>query len=310
LLKGLHRGVKINLAENTTDKSEAEFVARKIEDIIGGVGFFSMDSDISEGDEKEDINSLSDFAVLCRIKEQMKAIEKALNDHSIPFQKVGEIPFFKEEPIKSVIDILRLSLNQESLFLKQSLIKRKIIKSENISSLPEITKNRSTTKSIQTIIDRFFIRQKEESEDSFKRLLNMAEKFDETMGEFIKNISLGSSADTYDPSLECVILMTLHAAKGLEFPCVFITGCEEGILPYSLFPGHKSDLKEERRLLYVGMTRAEKYLYLTYAKKRYIQGKHMESRRSCFLDAIEEELIKKTSSRPFQKKASQMKLFS
>ncbi len=310
LLKGLHRGVKINLAENTTDKSEAEFIARKIEDIIGGVGFFSMDSNVSEGDEKEDINSFSDFAVLCRIKEQMKAIEKALNDHSIPFQKVGEIPFFKEEPIKSVIDILRLSLNQESLFLKQSLIKRKIIKSENISSLPEITKNRSTTKSIQTIIDRFFIRQKEESEDSFKRLLNMAEKFNETMGEFIKNISLGSSADTYDPSLECVTLMTLHAAKGLEFPCVFITGCEEGILPYSLFPGHKSDLKEERRLLYVGMTRAEKYLYLTYAKKRYIQGKHMESRRSCFLDAIEEELIKKTSSRPFQKKASQMKLFS
>ena len=126
----------------------------------------------------------------------------------------------------------------------------------------------------------------------------------------MKYISLGSGADTYDPSLECVTLMTLHAAKGLEFPCVFITGCEEGILPYSLFPSHKSDIKEERRLLYVGMTRAEKYLYLTYAKKRYIQGKHMEPRRSRFLDAIEEELIKKIHSKPFQEKNSQMKLFS
>jgi len=310
MLIGLHRGVKINLAENTTDKSEAEFVARKIEDIIGGLRFFSMDSDISEGNEKEDINSLSDFAVLCRIKEQMKAIEKALNDHSIPFQKVGETPFFREEPIRSVIDILRFSLNQENLFLKQSLIKRKVIKAENISSLPDITKNKSTTKSIQTIIDRFFFRQKEKAEDSFKRLLNMTENFGENTEEFMKYISLGSGADTYDPSLECVTLMTLHAAKGLEFPCVFITGCEEGILPYSLFPSHKSDLKEERRLLYVGMTRAEKYLYLTYAKKRYIQGKHMEPRRSRFLDAIEEELIKKTPSKPFQEKASQMKLFS
>ncbi len=310
LLKGLHKGVKINLAENATDKSEAEFVARKIEDIIGGIGFFSLDSEISEGDEKEDVSSLSDFAVLCRVKEQMRAIEKALNDHSIPFQKVGEKPFFREEPAKSVIDILRLSLNQESLFLKQSLIKRKVIKSESISSLSEITKNKPTTKSIETIINRFFVQQKEKAEDSFKRLMDMAEKLDEDTEKFMKYISLGSGADTYDPSLECVTLMTLHAAKGLEFPCVFITGCEEGILPYSLFPGYKSDLEEERRLLYVGMTRAEKYLYMTYVKKRFILGKHMESRRSRFLDAIEEKLIKKTSSRPFQKKTSQMKLFS
>jgi len=310
LLKGLHRGVKINLAENTTDKSEAEFVARKIEDTIGGLRFFSMDSDISEGEKKEGINSLSDFAVLCRIKEQMKAIEKALNDHSIPFQKIGETPFFREEPIRSVIDILRLSLNKKSVFLKQSLTKRKIIKPEDVSSLSEITKKMPITKSLNAIIDRFFIRQKEESEDSFKRLMDMANKFDENTEEFMKHISLGSGADTYDHSLECVTLMTLHAAKGLEFPCVFITGCEEGILPYSLFPGHISDLEEERRLLYVGMTRAEKYLFLSYAKKRFIQGKHREPRRSRFLDSIEEELIKKASPRTFQKKASQMKLFS
>jgi len=104
--------------------------------------------------------------------------------------------------------------------------------------------------------------------------------------------------------------MTLHAAKGLEFPCVFITGCEEGILPYSLFPGHESDQNEERRLLYVGMTRARKYLYLTYSKKRMIYGKYIESKRSRFLETIEDELTEKISSKLYKKEASQMKLFS
>ncbi|HZX09387.1 MAG TPA: UvrD-helicase domain-containing protein [Acidobacteriota bacterium] len=309
LLKGLNSGVKINIASNTTHKSEAEFVARQIEEIIGGVRFFSMDSDISKGDEKEDIKSFSDFAVLCRTKEQMKSIEKALNDHTIPSQKIGETPFFKEEPIKSVIDVFRLSLNQENFFLKQNLIKKKIIKPETISALPELTKNKPVAESIHLIITRFFQKQKEQWGDSFKKLLDIAKDFKSNSDEYVKYTSLCSGSDTYDSSLERVTLMTLHAAKGLEFPCVFITGCEEGLLPYSLFVDRQSDLKEERRLLYVGMTRAIKYLYLTYAKKRFIQGQYIEPKRSRFLDAIEEELINNINSKSLHKKVSQMKLF-
>jgi len=310
LLKGLSKGIKINITSNFTDKSEAEFVARQIEDIIGGVRFFSIDSDISKGDEKEDINSFSDFAVLCRTKEQMKPIEKALIDHSIPFQKIGETPFFREEPIKSVIDVFKLSFNQENTFLKQNLIKKKIIKPEYIPSLPEITKNKPVTEGILGIIHRFFHKQKEMADGSFKKLIETAKEFKNNPDEFVKHISLSSGSDTYNSSLECVALMTLHAAKGLEFPCVFITGCEEGILPYSLFPNHKSDQEEERRLLYVGMTRAKKHLYLTYAQKRLIHGKYLEPKRSRFLNTIKEELIKRTSAKPLQKKTSQMKLFS
>lgn len=309
LLKGLKRGVKVNMVSNPTHKSEAEFVARQIEDIIGGVRFFSMDSDISKGDKKEDINSLSDFAVLCRTKEQMKPIEKALNDHTIPFQKVGETPFFREEPIKSVIDVFRLSYNQHNSFLKQSLIEKKVIKPEYIPAISEIIRNRPVTKSIHTIITRFFHKKKEQDGDPFKKLLDMTKQFKNNPDEFIKYTSLCSAPDTYDPSLERVTLMTLHASKGLEFPCVFITGCVEGLLPYSLFEDRKSDLKEERRLLYVGMTRAIKYLYLTYAKKTFIQGQFIEPKRSRFLDDIEEELIKKISSKSSHKKVSQMKLF-
>jgi superfamily I DNA/RNA helicase len=309
ILKGLSKGVKINIASNATHKSEAEFVARRIEEILGGIRFFSMDSDISEGEGIEDISSFSDFAVLCRTKEQMKPLEKALNDHTIPFQKVGDTPFFREEPIKSVIDVFRLSLNQENLFLKKNLIKKKVIKPEYISSLPELTKNKSVAKSIHIIISRFFHKQNRQAGDLFKKLMDMTQEFKSSPYEFIKHTSLCSGSDTYDPSLERVTLMTLHAAKGLEFPCVFITGCEEGLLPYSLFANRRSDLREERRLLYVGMTRAIKYLYLTYAQKRLIHGQYIEPKRSRFLDTIEKKLIQKIKSESPRKKNSQLKLF-
>jgi len=309
LLKGLTKGIKINMAPHASHKSEAEFVARRIEEIIGGLRFFSMDSEISEGDEKEDITSLSDFAVLCRIKEQMKPIEKALNDHTIPYQKIGETPFFKEEPIKSVIDVYKMALNPKNAFLKQKLTKKKISNPEDILNLPKLIENKRLPESMEFIINRFFHKQKNEAGDSFKNLMDLSKEFENHPEEFIKHTSLSSGPDTYDPSLERVTLMTLHAAKGLEFPCVFITGCEEGLLPYSFFTDRPSDPEEERRLLYVGMTRAVKYLYLTYAKKRFIHGRSLEPKPSRFLKVVEEELIEKITSEYSSKKTSQMKLF-
>jgi len=80
--------------------------------------------------------------------------------------------------------------------------------------------------------------------------------------------------------------MTLHASKGLEFPVVFIVGCEEGILPWD----RAEDLEEERRLFYVGVTRAQRRLVLTRAKKRSVRGKRLERSPSPFLEDIEEEL--------------------
>jgi superfamily I DNA/RNA helicase len=90
--------------------------------------------------------------------------------------------------------------------------------------------------------------------------------------------------------------MTLHAAKGLEFRSVFITGCEEGLIPYSLFHEQVSDPDEERRLLYVGMTRARNYLFLTHAARRFIFGREYRLRRSSFLESIQEELFELSKS--------------
>jgi superfamily I DNA/RNA helicase len=107
--------------------------------------------------------------------------------------------------------------------------------------------------------------------------------------------------------------MTLHAAKGLEFPVVFIIGCEEGLLPYQ-HSDEEPDIEEERRLFYVGMTRAKHKLILTHAKSRYLFGQQMNNAPSRYLDDIDQALkeIKKSPHRKSPKETPdhiQLKLF-
>ncbi|MFO7634910.1 MAG: 3'-5' exonuclease, partial [Caldilinea sp.] len=94
----------------------------------------------------------------------------------------------------------------------------------------------------------------------------------------------------YDPRADRVTLMTLHAAKGLEFPVVFIAGCEEGLLPYTR-NDETPDVEEERRLFYVGMTRAREKLILSHARTRFLYGQYMENAPSRFVGEIETALL-------------------
>ena len=309
ILEGLQKGVKIKISENNTDKSEAEFVARTIEKMIGGLRFFSIDSQISEGEEESEIESLSDFAVLCRISKQMKPIEKAFNDHSIPYQKIGDVPFFKQKPIKSIIDFLKLSLNPNNNFLTNKFKESKKI---SISELKEFTKSimdKSVKQALSEIIDRYFRSEKLKNEVIFKKLFDIADDFGDNLEEFLKFAVLGTGVDTYRPNIENVTLMTLHSAKGLEFKCVFIIGCEDGLLPYSIFKSQKSDLDEERRLFYVGMTRAKRFLILSHVKKRFIFGKEFHLEKSPFLSNIEKELTELSKSE-YKKKKKKEKIQS
>jgi DNA helicase-2/ATP-dependent DNA helicase PcrA len=109
--------------------------------------------------------------------------------------------------------------------------------------------------------------------------------------EFLEEVSLVSDVDNVDFGRNAVTLMTLHAAKGLEFPVVFITGLEEGLFPLSSATEDRMELEEERRLMYVGITRAMKKLYLTWAQRRYRSGVLSFSTRSRFLDEIDPALF-------------------
>jgi superfamily I DNA/RNA helicase len=292
LLEGLKSDLKIKIGENSSDKSEAEFVARTIERKMGGLRFFSMDSHITEGQEDTEIKSLSDFVVLCRIKNQMKALEKAFKDHSIPYQKIGTESLFSQEPVKTIIEIISLLRNPDQIYLKDKLDKK--LKNIDFEKLKNKIPIESIKDTILAIVENYFKEEKDKEE--VKKLIAFSENFGNNTDEILKNIALGTEIDIFKHDTEKVTLMTLHAAKGLEFQCVFIVGCENGLLPYSLFESQVSDFDEEKRLLYVGMTRAKKYLFLTHANRRFIMGKEYRLERSSFLNRIEKELIEYSKS--------------
>jgi DNA helicase-2/ATP-dependent DNA helicase PcrA len=115
--------------------------------------------------------------------------------------------------------------------------------------------------------------------------------FDDPLTEFLEDVSLVSDTDTRDDTADAPTLMTLHSAKGLEFPVVMIVGMEEGVLPHSRSFEDADSMEEERRLCYVGMTRAKKRLFLSYAFRRTVWGNSDVREPSRFLADIPRNLI-------------------
>lgn len=116
-------------------------------------------------------------------------------------------------------------------------------------------------------------------------------KRDDSLASFLEEVSLMSDIDNWNSSSNAVTLMTLHAAKGLEFPVIFIAGLEMGLLPLQRNSANINELEEERRLLYVGMTRAEERLYLSYAQSRRKNNQYIQTLPSLFMDEIPQELL-------------------
>ena len=117
------------------------------------------------------------------------------------------------------------------------------------------------------------------------------EEVDNSLGDFLEGITLSSDIDGMEETEDSVTLMTLHSAKGLEFPVVFLVGLEEGIFPGNKSIGEPKELEEERRLFYVGITRAKQYLYLTCSKKRTIFGSTSYNAVSRFVNEIPDDLL-------------------
>ncbi len=125
-------------------------------------------------------------------------------------------------------------------------------------------------------------------------LISAAREFDRehpggSVVDFLEEISLASAVDRWDDDAGAVTLMTLHAAKGLEFPAAFIVGLEQGLLPHSRSNESDDELEEERRLLFVGITRAERELYLSHCRIREFRGQRQATIPSCFLAELPEE---------------------
>jgi DNA helicase II / ATP-dependent DNA helicase PcrA len=139
--------------------------------------------------------------------------------------------------------------------------------------------------------------------ENVRELLTVSKKYDDYEGEeglnlFLEEVALVSDTDNIDQKIDSVHLMTMHSAKGLEFETVFIVGLEEGILPHSRSLLDQSEMEEERRLMYVGITRAKKKVYLLFTSERSIFGSTQINAPSRFLDDIPEHLLEDSNPKP------------
>ncbi len=182
----------------------------------------------------------------------------------------------------------------------QDIIKALIAKANAQTELSELVK--------AAVIDTGYERalKEEKSDEAEGRLLNLeelvnaaaeAQESGETVREFLDRSALTADTDKFQAEAQ-VTLMTMHAAKGLEFPLVFIVGMEESLFPHSRARDNEAELEEERRLCYVAITRAEKYLYLTHAMARRVYGEEMPAEPSRFLNEFPRELLDDLSKGP------------
>jgi DNA helicase-2/ATP-dependent DNA helicase PcrA len=224
------------------------------------------------GDLKSNFRSA---AILYRTNSQSRAIEQALNFNSIPYEIFGGIKFYERKEIKDIVAGLRYGLNPKDEVSLERLDKtfRKAQFKELEGNLPALAKNLNiieligyflkTTDYQNHLVSKF--PNIEERMENIKELISFGSSFD-SLPEFIERISLLQSTDkvTDTSKRSLVKLMTIHLAKGLEFDDVHIAGATENILPHQRSLQSEEELEEERRLMYVAMTRARNNLTLSF----------------------------------------------
>ena len=251
-------------------------------------------SEINNLKQKLQLNS---FAVLYRTNAQSRIIEESFLHYGIPYVLIGGTRFYERREIKDIISYLRLFINPKDELSKDRIIKLGKRRWEKFTKFYRKTKKEvfkiPTVELIEQIFQETGCIQKYNSDDQedYARLENINELKSVAMSfsqvdKFLEQVALVESEyfEGENQKKDGVRLMTLHQAKGLEFPVVFIAGVEEGILPHARSIEDYFQLEEERRLFYVGVTRAQKKLYITYATKRFIFGKRGITEKSRFLE--------------------------
>ena len=352
----------IELYQAASPQAEAEFVVRRIEELMGGISHFSIDSGRATQREQDPERSFKDFGILYRLTQQSQYLREALERRGIPFQIVNVKPFFMHREVRPLYywiraagvgpDIIEASVYLELLQIfpgvgdsTLNLLEKQLpfggfsdffALSAGID-LPKSLKDR--VEDLQLNLTAFkknvpeiglagaieesmeYLRVNGKNEDA-RRFLELAGSFGSDISGFAAHLHKNETETVYDEKAEAVSLMTLHGAKGLEFPVVFIAGMEEGIFPCQLLQGDKESesdvneatvsIDEERRLFYVGMTRARNTLILSSAITRPIFGSYQSRPVSRFVNEIPQALYENIKhDKPKKKKSGtkQMKLF-
>lgn len=244
--------------------------------------------------------SYDDMAVLYRMNAQSRVIEESFLHYGIPYVLIGGTRFYERKEIKDILAYMRLLINPEDEVSKDRAVKLGKGRFKDFGSLAAEIGDRRADFTTDQIIEMIFDKtkylemyDKNDPQDgprleNLRELRSVAMRFTDVV-EFLHQVALVESEysenEKHGGGKSGVKLMTLHQAKGLEFPVVFIVGMEEGILPHSRALYDNQELEEERRLLYVGITRAKKKLYLTYAQRRFIFGRRMYSQVSRFIES-------------------------
>ncbi len=256
----------ITVLEASSTAAEAEQVAHSIEQMIGGTSYFSIDSGRVDdtGLATPDL-SFNDISVLYRTKAQALPVAEALARSGMPFQQ-------RSHERLSDHDGVRLLLHE-------------------LDAQPKITPPRDLIALLDRVRSTISGADEAPVNEALELLRPLAARHGDDLEAFRRSLALGAEVDTWDPRAERISLLTLHAAKGLEFPVVFIIGCDDGLMPLTWSGADDCDEDEERRLFFVGMTRARHRLILSWARQRRWRGEARDSRPSPFLDAIEVHLL-------------------
>jgi len=281
---------KIRVIQADSELSEAELVAQKII-------FLSQNLHIS----------LRNIAVLYRMNAQSRVIEESFIKSSIPYVLIGGLRFYERAEVKDILAMLRFAVDQRDMVsydrLEKTIGKKKLQNLQQAISGLNVSRFSSSQLldaliSASSYLDKFDPKDEEDQRrlENIKELKSVATSHPNVY-QFLENVSLVQQEYSLQEkkkkkeNKDGVRLMTLHSSKGLEFEVVFLVGFEEGILPHSRSMVEASDIEEERRLCYVGITRAKDFLYLTYAARRLYFGKSSLNEPSRFLSDIPDELV-------------------
>ena len=291
------------------------------------------------------------MAILYRTNAQSRVFEESFMIKNIPYRIVGGTNFYQRKEVKDILSYLKVVDNGlDDLAVRRIInVPRRGIGAATIEKINvyAVEHNISFLDACFSDLIREFRRKMQEGslEELFKyitdetgyianlkaegteeaegrieninELLNKVVTYEQeaeeaSLSELLEEIALVADIDNLEDSDNRVVLMTLHSAKGLEFPYVFICGMEDGIFPsyMTVMSEDDDDMEEERRLCYVGITRAKKKLYLSAAKRRMMQGRTQFNKVSRFIDEIPEQLLQLDTGVNFKEKRPDKALFS